>query len=110
MSATPAALVEEALEHLGRVRAHLALVSYHPDLALDAVCLRLAAALDCVGRLPPDLRDAACDGAWPVVRGMRNRIVHGYSTVDPVMVLRTLERRLEPLERGLDDVARVLRQ
>jgi uncharacterized protein YutE (UPF0331/DUF86 family) len=41
---------------------------------------------------------------------MRNRIVHGYSTVDPVMVLRTLERRLEPLERGLDDVARVLRQ
>jgi uncharacterized protein with HEPN domain len=110
VSQTPERLIEEALEHLAAVRAHLAHVPYHPDVALDAVCHRLATAIDRVGQLPPDMREAACGGGWRDARALRNRIVHGYRTVDPHLVLRAIEREVEPLERGLADAAESLRE
>jgi len=105
VSQTPARIVEEALEHLGLIRSHLAYVPTHPQVALDAVCLRLSAAIDRVGSLPPEMRDAVCDGRWADARAMRNRIAHGYATVDPVLVLKAIERDLEPLENRLVQMA-----
>lgn len=109
MSQTQERLIEEALEHLAAVRAHLAHVPYHPDVALDAVCHRLATAIDRVGQLPPEVRDAACGGGWRDARALRNRIVHGYRTVDPLLVLRAIESEVEPLERGLARAAAAIR-
>lgn len=101
MSRTPARIVEEALEHLGVIRSHLAPVPTHPEGVLDAVSLRLSAAIDRVGSLPPEMRDAVSDGRWADARAMRNRIAHGYAAVDPVLVQKAIERDLEPLESRL---------
>lgn len=108
MTRTPVHHVEDALEHLGVVRSHLDHVPTQAGLALDAVCMRLSAAIESIGRLPGPMRDAVCSGKWDRARGLRNRLVHGYESVEPAEVLRALERELDPLERGLHDAADAL--
>ena len=39
---------------------------------------------------------------WSRIVGMRNEIIHGYSTVDLEIVLKTVENRLPPLIRQLE--------
>ncbi|MDO4901608.1 MAG: DUF86 domain-containing protein [Actinomyces sp.] len=70
-------------------------------LTLDAISLRLAAGIEAFGSLPPHIRDEASKGNWHVLRGMRNRIAHGYLEVDPTIVAATARRDLPVLVAAL---------
>ncbi len=61
------------------------------QLVIDAMCMRLSAGLEVLNRLDPDVRDGLFGEDWPLMWGMRNRIVHGYLLVEPGIVRRTLD-------------------
>jgi uncharacterized protein with HEPN domain len=57
------------------------------DLGSDMVFTRSAERLiellgEAANRLPHELRAAARDVPWESIIGMRNRLIHGYNTVD----------------------------
>ena len=92
-------VLELALSHLEIARSHAA--SDHSDAVVtDAVALRLAA-VDALANLSDDTRALATQGQWDLMRGMRNRIVHGYATVSPDVVRATVDREVDPLIRRI---------
>lgn len=105
MKPTPRDLADDALEHVGAVRRHLDHGSLDDALVVDAVSLRLSCALDCIGKPPSDLREQVCDNAWPEIRAMRNRIVHGYLLIDVDVIRAVTERQLDGLAERLGVLA-----
>lgn len=78
--------MEKALEYGGR--------DLVDEAILDACALRLMAMLDTLGQLPVDSLYEMFGDDWNLMRGVRNRIVHGYATVDPDVIAETM--RSEP--------------
>lgn len=78
-------------------------------LVVDAVAMRLLSAVDTLARLPPAFIDTAWGRDWAAMKGMRNRLVHGYATVSPAVVRATVEEDLPVLEEKfvalIDDAA-----
>jgi len=60
------------------------------QLVLDAMCMRLSAALEVLHRLDEPTRERLFGGNWRLMWGMRNRIAHGYLLMDPAIILRTV--------------------
>lgn len=67
------------------------------QVTLDAVALRLSAAVEALSRLEPDDRHTLFGDLWPVMWGMRNRIAHGYLLIDEAIFRSTAERDLPQL-------------
>ncbi|RAX21058.1 MULTISPECIES: DUF86 domain-containing protein [unclassified Actinomyces] len=95
-SRTPLELIDEALYHFEAAQAYAQRDITDP-MTLDAISLRLAAGIEAFGALPPRLRDEAAQGEWHLLRGMRNRIAHGYLQVDPTIVSATVQRDVPAL-------------
>jgi uncharacterized protein with HEPN domain len=102
---TPRDLADDALEHIEAVRHHLGHGVLDDPLVVDAVSLRLSCALDCIGKLPSELREQVCDSAWPEIRATRNRIVHGYLMIDVDVIRAVAERHLDGLAERLGVIA-----
>lgn len=95
----------EALEHLAVLVHHVEEGSWTQQVVVDAVCLRLAAAIDAASRISEAARRDAFGPAWPGIRATRNRIAHGYATIDQQIVRATVEHDLAGFRRALLDVA-----
>lgn len=83
------------------------------DLGSDMVFTRSAERLiellgEAANRLPHELRAAAPDVPWGSIIAMRNRLIHGYNTVDYEVVWDTLQNHLESLEQGITDLLQKL--
>ena len=48
----------------------------------DSVIRRLEIIGEAAGRISPEFRDAQPEIQWSEIRGMRNRMIHGYDDVD----------------------------
>ncbi|MGF0115010.1 HepT-like ribonuclease domain-containing protein [Promicromonospora sp. Marseille-Q5078] len=102
MKRTDAQLARESLEHLAMLQRHVAEGSWDAQMTVDAVCLRLAAAIDSASRLSERGRAEAFGDGWPAVWATRNRIVHGYTAVDGEIVRATVENDLGAFWAALD--------
>lgn len=67
-------------------------------LTCDATALQLMIIGEASGKLPDDVRREAPEIPWPAIVSLRNRIVHGYKTVDHGVVWSIIEERLDELE------------
>ncbi|MFC4725066.1 DUF86 domain-containing protein [Glycocaulis abyssi] len=56
---------------------------------------------EAAGKLSPETLSALPDLPWPDIRGMRNRIVHGYFGIDMEAVWRTASEDLPELETAI---------
>jgi hypothetical protein len=65
--------IAEAREHLEILRSHLTRGDLDDAVVFDAVCLRLAAAIECVGAVDAAVRDDVFGTSWPVIASVRNR-------------------------------------
>lgn len=101
MKRTTADLADDALEHLALIRRYVGDYGLDEEVALDAVALHLSSALDCIGKMPPADRDAACDRAWPQIRSLRNRIAHGYLWIEAAVVRDVVSAHLDGMEQRL---------
>jgi len=83
-------------EHFADALLHLDLAVRHASSvpldqkAIDATCMRLAAALDALNRVAPMVRQELFGDAWSAMWGMRNRIAHTYALVEADVVLATV--------------------
>ena len=106
MSRTEPQLLSDALLHMGYIERY-ADMDLAEDVVVDAIALRLSSMLDVLARLPEDSLEEMFGAVWPAMRGLRNRIAHGYHLVD-LGVLRVTVAQELPLVREAVE-ARLLR-
>ena len=63
---------------------------------------------EAAAQVPPDVRERFPAIPWPTVVGMRNRLIHGYSTVNLNVVWRIVRNELVPLIAQLDVILAAL--
>lgn len=73
------------------------------ELALERLLEILGEA---AAQTPPEERARYPDIPWNRIVGMRNEIIHGYASVDPEIVLRTIRENLPPLIRQIETALR----
>ena len=71
----------------------------------DSVIRRLGIIGEAAGRISPDFRDAQPEIQWSEIRGMRNRVIHGYGDVDMDVVWDTVERDIPHLIQIIESLA-----
>lgn len=87
---TTAEILEEALHHFELAEEYAAR-DLTEQIVVDAASMRLSAGIDTLSRLDDATRQRLFGPAWRAMRGMRNRIAHGYMLVDGGLVRDTLE-------------------
>jgi uncharacterized protein with HEPN domain len=98
---------------LDAAREAVALTAEKSRSGLDAerlLQLGLTRLLEVIGeaasRVSPDARQRFSGIPWPLVVGIRNRLIHGYDTVDLDVVWKTVKDSLPPfilaLEKALE--------
>ena len=88
--------LEDALENLAILRQHLTMGDLDQPIVIDAVSRRLEAAIE-------SLNDAGVGvdlfgSMWPAIRGLRNRLAHGYTDADPEIIRNTIKYDLDEFE------------
>lgn len=89
----------EALEMVeGRTRADL-----DRDRQLELSLVRLLEVIgEAANRVPRDVQARYPDIAWPEIVGLRNRLIHGYDSVDLDIVWQTVQEDLAFLIGALE--------
>ena len=82
MSRAENEVLSTALFHLDDVERY-AERDLSDEAVLDAIALRLAAMVDALSQLPAEVLDTMFGATWKAMRGMRNRIAHGYHAIYP---------------------------
>ncbi len=84
----------------GRVRTDL-----DSDRMLELSLIRLIEIVgEAANRVSLELRHSNSDIPWELVRGMRNRLIHGYDAVDPDVLWDTVQFDLPQLISLLDAI------
>lgn len=108
MSRSNTEILQDALNHLRIVLSH-AERDLDDQLVVDAVCMRLSAAIETLAVLSPEVRNELFVSDWPLMWGMRNRIAHGYLLVDAEIVRATLRADVplivHRVQTALDEMA-----
>ena len=68
---------------------------------IKAVALDFIVIGEAAGHVPESVAQAHPEIPWAVMRGMRNRLVHAYFSIDPRIVWDTLRNDLPPLVEPL---------
>ena len=97
-----------AVDHLTILDRHRQQESLTAQIVFDAVCLRLASAIEAADRIDQSLLKQEFGDEWRDIRGMRNAIAHNYVFVDPLAVAATLEPDIERFAEGLQNIRRDL--
>ena len=84
-------ILAATLKHLDVLSEHLDRGPLDDSLVFDAVCLRLAAAIEEIGTLDAALLEKQFGDSWPQIRATRNAIAHGYSMVDSKLISTTVK-------------------
>ena len=91
-------LLADALGHLEVLRSHQTRHDLDDQTVADAVCLRLAAAIEAVANITADVRADAFGEEWPLIWATHNRIAHGYMLIDRSMIEATINKDLPGFE------------
>jgi uncharacterized protein with HEPN domain len=91
VSHSDAERLRDAQFHLEILDSHMQKAGLDDQTVADAVCLRLASAIECVADLSPELRAQAFGEDWPLIWATRNRIAHGYATIDLSIIKATVK-------------------
>lgn len=98
-------LVEDMLESLGRIARYTAGMQKETFLSdrktIDAVVRNLEIIGEAAARLTVDAKRRRPGTEWPLIIGLRNRIVHEYFGVDTEIVWQIISRDLPQLSGEL---------
>lgn len=90
--------IEDILDAMGKAEILLDGVTFEELVSDFRINFAVFRALEIVGeatkRLPAELREKYPDVPWQEMAGMRDRIIHGYDTVDYKIVWDTVKKRI----------------
>ena len=93
--------IEDILEAIAEIQdftRDMSLEQFRDDSkTLKAVALDFIVIGEAAAHVPEDVSAASSEIAWSVMRGMRNRLVHDYFGMDPVILWDTIRNDLPPL-------------
>lgn len=101
MSRSDEELVRDALDHINVLKRHLTRGDLSDETVSDAVSLRLAAAIEAISGTTLEFRDRHFGDDWNIIWATRNRIAHGYASIDLELVRATIEQDLPVFEKRL---------
>jgi len=93
-------ILAEALLHLEQLSKY-AERDLKDQAIRDAIALRLSSALDALAGLPSKTLLNLFGDNWNAMRSTRNRIVHGYMSVDHEIIKAVVREDIPPLMRTL---------
>jgi uncharacterized protein with HEPN domain len=93
--------ITDALSHIDALHRHLDRRDLPDETVADAVSMRLAAAIDALRTPDGSLEGRLFGEDWQFMWAMRNRLTHGYITVDLQIVEATISGDLPDFERTL---------
>jgi uncharacterized protein with HEPN domain len=73
-------------------------------LRLHAVCWELMTIGEAARHVPPEVEASYPEVPWAIMRGMRNRIVHGYDAIKVEVVWEVVANDLPPLVPVLERI------
>lgn len=92
----------EAIEEIEQFTAGMTLDEFESDRkTLKAVMANFAIVGEAAGHLPKVLTDKYPDVPWAVMRAMRNRMVHVYFAISPLILWETVQNDLPPLIKSI---------
>ncbi len=92
-------------EHLKALWRHVARGKLEDELIFDAVCQRLAAAIEELDQLDSRLLQQEFGIEWKLIKATRNAISHSYAFVDAALIRNTINKDLNRLEVGVERIA-----
>ena len=90
-----------ALEHLDAIHRHLAWGALDEEIVVDAVSIRLSAAIDVLNDGDPTLGERLFPTEWRAIKATRNVLAHAYRWVDRDRFRATVDNDLPEFERVL---------
>jgi uncharacterized protein with HEPN domain len=98
----PKPLLEDLLENIARIERYVSGLDEQgfllDDKTRDAVERNIQRISEAAIRLGPQA-DQLCPGIpWPDIRGIGNLLRHGYDRIDPIVIWRTVQQDLRPLQ------------
>ena len=88
----------DAIERIGRYTAGLDLAGFSADQkTIDAVVRNIEIIGEAARYLPATVEQRHPEIPWATMRGIRNRLIHGYADVDVEIVWRACRYNLPPL-------------
>jgi uncharacterized protein with HEPN domain len=101
------AYLDDMLEAARLIRGYMRKVTFEQFWAdsekRDAVALRLSVIGEAASRLSPQAQKALPTVPFPAIRGLRNRIVHDYGSIDFRIVWQVTQTEITPLIRALEE-------
>jgi uncharacterized protein with HEPN domain len=95
-------LVEDILDEISKIELLVGEVTYEQFADEFRINYAAVRALEIIGeatkRLPMEVREAYPSVPWREMAGMRDRIIHGYDTVDLRIVWDTIRQRIPALK------------
>jgi uncharacterized protein with HEPN domain len=73
---------------------------------VEAVVWNLTVLGEAARHIPPDIVSAYPNVPWPQIRGIRNRIIHGYDQIDWNIIWNVVAVELPPLVPLLEQIDR----
>lgn len=101
MSRSDDELIAESLDHLAALRRHMDRGDLNDETVVDAVALRLSAAIEAVAATSDAFRERVFGDVWNHMWSTRNRIAHGYACIELTIIRATVEQDVPEFERRL---------
>lgn len=102
---TPAQRLDDILNAIGFIEDFVrdkSLRDFIEDkMSLSAVAYQLVIIGEAANHLPRSIKERCPGTPWVEIVGMRNRIVHGYSRLDPAVIWMVAREHLFPLRDAL---------
>jgi len=100
--------VEDIIDAMEKAEILVREVDYEQFAGNFRVNFAVVRALEIIGeatkRLPQELRDQYPEAPWREMAGMRDRIIHGYDTLDLQIVWNTVKRRIPEVKPHLQRI------
>lgn len=101
MKRTPEETLKIALYHIEKAISH-SKRDLDDELTIDACSMQLFAGLDSLCSFPDNLAEKIFGEKWVLMRGMRNRIAHGYFMVSKGILISTVNDNLPDIAKAIN--------
>lgn len=107
------AFVEDILQCIERIQYYTVNLSYEQFsanfMAIEACLYNIQVIGESVSRLEPAIKEANPEIPWPLMRGMRNRLIHEYFGTDLLTVWQVITNELPALKEKIQRIQLTLK-